>query len=788
MRHRFRLGLDVSFGGCALPLARVRRSHSAGALLAALLPIGLVAPAAHAGEVEEANGRLVDLEERVRVLSVGFHDTPDVDPTLAERRVLDAELMFNLKNYREAATLLLDVVDKYPTASVYDDALFLLGESLFQDKDQNSARTYFRQVVQKRTGSRAEQNALGRLIEIALRTGEMDEVDDYLARLQNVPIAFLEPSVPYVRGKYAYFRGHLDEALAAFDSLPPSNPYYLRARYFVATIRVKQGDLAAGLIAFDAVVRSQPQSDADQETQELARLALGRLFYERGEFDRARDAYDSIPRQSSHFEEAMDELAWTAIKAKDYKAAYRALDLMLLQSPDSPQAPELRLLMGNLHVRMANFALANDAFLQARDQFEPIHLQLKETRKKAEADPRYFDTLLGKGMEKFDIAVFVPLKAVKWVKAEPDVARVLALTEDVGDLQRGINEARETLNRLELAVGGQLQVGIFPDLAQARTSSSEVLNQLVSMRQRFVGKLRSLIWDKLTVEDRARLDQVGKERAALEVELRDLPLSADKLKTREKQARSNLQQLDERASEFNVEIQGMDAELVAIEQYFIRSRADQKIRPEDLTQPVQSLRQVISGLRDSNESVRSEIAEAAREATVAAATGDSDRNAIALLIGVMKREREVFQGARGRLSPGDQGDFDAIVSILARADAVQAKLAELDNRVDAAAQKRVVELKRKLTHEKSELEAAKGKLTGILTESESLGGGLAYAMLSKITDRFYDLVVQSDVGLVDVAWGLKDERTNAVSKLVNQQKLELKSVEDDFHSLLEEEK
>jgi chromosome segregation ATPase len=448
----------------------------------------------------------------------------------------------------------------------------------------------------------------------------------------------------------------------------------------------------------------------------------------------------------------------------------------------------LRLLMGNLHVRMANFALANDAFLQARDQFEPIHLQLKETRQKAQADPRYFDTLLGKGMEKFDIAVFVPLKAVKWVKAEPDVARVLALTEDVGDLQRGINEAREVLNRLELAVGGQLQVGIFPDLAQARTSSSEVLNQLVSMRERFVGKMRALIGDKLAAEDKARLDQVGKERAALEVELRDLPLSADKLKTRERQARANLQQLDERASEFNVEIQGMDAELVAIEQYFIRSRSDQKIRPEDLTQPVQSLRQVISGLRDSNESVRSEIAEAAREATVAAATGDSDRNAIALLIGVMKREREVFQGARGRLSPGDQGDFDAIVSILARADAVQAKLAELDNRVDAAAQKRVVELKRKLTHEKSELEAAKGKLTGILTESESLGGGLAYAMLSKITDRFYDLVVQSDVGLVDVAWGLKDERTNAVSKLVNQQKLELKSVEDDFHSLLEEEK
>ena len=773
-----------------LPTPRASRARLSPAVLAVLLTLAVVASAAqaHAGEVEEANGRLVDLEARVRVLSTGFSDTPVVDPALADRRVLDAELLFNLKNYREAATFLLDVVDQYPNSHAYDDAIFLLGESLFQDKDLKSARHYFEQAIQKKTGSYQEQNALGRLIEIALSTGDMDKVDDYLARLQNVPAASLQPSTPYVRGKVAYSRDRLDDALAAFQAIPASSPYYLRARYFYATTWVKKGDLASGLIAFDTVVRSQPRSDADKEIQDLARLAVGRLYYQRGEFEKARDAYNGISRESKYFEDAMNELAWTAIKAKDYKAAYRALDLMLLQSPDSPQGPELRLLMGNLHVRVANFALANDAFLQARDEFEPIHLQLSETQKRAQADPRYFETLLGKSLEKFDIAVLVPAKAVKWVKAEPDVARVVALTDDVGDLQRGLKDSADTLNRLELAVDGRLQVGIFPDLALARTNSSEVLNQLVALREKFVEKMRSLIGDKLTADEKARLEQVGKERAALESELRDLPLTAGKLKDREKQARAELEGLDARASEFNVEIQGMDAELVAIEQYFIRFGADQKIRPEDLTQPVQSLRQVISELRDANERVRNEIAEAAREATVGAATGDSDRNAIALLIGVMRRERDVFEGAKGRLSPGDQSAFDAIASILARTDAVQAKLAEVDSRVDAAAQKRRLELKRKLVAEKSDLEAAKGKLTGILNESQSLGGGLAYTMLSKIADRFYDLVVQSDVGLVDVAWGLKDERTSAVSKFINQQKLELKSVEDDFHSLLEEEK
>ena len=126
--------------------------------------------------------------------------------------------------------------------------------------------------------------------------------------------------------------------------------------------------------------------------------------------------------------------------------------------------------------------------------------------------------------------------------------------------------------------------------------------------------------------------------------------------------------------------------------------------------------------------------------------------------------------------------------MLERADTVQARLAELDARIEAAAQKRLGELKQQLLTEKVELMAASSKLGGILTESQSLGGGLAFAMLSKVTDRFYDLVVQSDVGLVDVAWGLKDERTSAVSKLINQQKLDLKTVEEDFRALLEEEK
>ena len=754
------------------------------ALVAALLPAAPV----RAGEFEDASGKLSDLEERVRSISNDFKDAAPADSSAAMRRVVDAEMLFKLRNYSEAATILLDVVERYPNAPGYDDALVLLGESLFQEKDYNSARHYFLMAAKRSGGSRQEQQALQRLVEIGLHTEDFENVDEYLKRLENIPLDQLEPSVPYVRGKYAYFRDRLDEALLTFANIPPASPYYLQARYFAATVQVKKGDLAAALMGFDAVTRVQPRNDSEKEIQEMARLAIGRLYYERDQFDKAREAYGSVARQSLHFEEAMNELAWTSIKAKDFKAAYRALDLMLLQNPDSPQAPELRLLMGNLHVRLANFALANDAFLQAREQFDPVHSQLKETLGKCQADPKYFESLIGKGMEKFDISAILPKAAIKWVKADPEVARVVVLTEDVGELQRGIKDSEQTLSRLEMAVAGQIKVGIFPDLAAVRTRSSEVLNQIVEMRQRFGAKMRALTAQHLSVDDKARLEQIGVERMVAEKELVGLPLTAEALQDREKRSHAALDQLDAQASELNVVVQGMDAELVAIEQYFIKSRADQKIKPEELVQPVSGMRQAIVELRAANDRVRNTIAEAAREATVAAATGDSDRDAIASLGASMKKERDVFQATRAKLSGGDLRQFDVIAALLQRADSVQARLAELDARIEGAASRRLGELKKQIVAEKGDLEAANAKLGGILSESQSLGGGLAFAMLSKVTDRFYDLVVQSDVGLVDVAWGLKDERTTTVSKLINQQKLELKSVDEDFRSLLEEEK
>ncbi len=96
--------------------------------------------------------------------------------------------------------------------------------------------------MKKNTGHKREQVALQRLIEISLRTGDYTDVDDHLARLSRIPAGQVEPSVPYVRGKYLFFRDRLDDALAVFNSIPAGNDYFLQSRYFIGTIQVRKGD------------------------------------------------------------------------------------------------------------------------------------------------------------------------------------------------------------------------------------------------------------------------------------------------------------------------------------------------------------------------------------------------------------------------------------------------------------------------------------------------------------------------------------------------------------------
>ncbi len=749
--------------------------------------VGLSGSRARADEVDDYVKKLIDLDQRVHLMALEFKETPPPTPDAADRRVLDAQVQLSVKNYDEAATMALDVVEKYPNSRAYDDALYLLGEALFQARDFYSARHYLQEAVAKNNGSKSEQQALQRLVEVALHTGDYENVDAYLTRLQNVPASAMEPTVPYVRGKYYFFRGRLDDAAMVFTSIPATNPYYFQARYFLATIQVKRGDLAGATNSFDDLLKRQAPDDTGKDIQDLARLAIARIYYERSQFDKAIEAYASIGRQSTYWSEALREQAWTYIKAKDWQRAYRSVNLLLLYDPDTADAPDLRLLEGNLQLRMSNFYLASDEFSKVRDEFEPIHRQLQQVIVKSQTDPAYFDSLVGKSLDKFDIGMFVPPTAAKWVKSEPDVARMMALATDVGEMQRDLADSQKLVERIEHVMQGSGRVGIFPDLASARTKAIEMTNLVVETREKFERKIRAIIDSVLTGDERKQLDHLAIERDGFERQT-NRPTTDEGVQAHERTMKGQFAELDQQVSEMNVEIQALEAQLVAVEQYYRVSRSEQKIRPEDIEGPVRDMRTTIDELRAMHDKLREEIADATHDAATSGSADQAEHETALKLSDVLRQELAIEQKAALRLSGTDRAQVDRINDLLARCDAIDVQLNAFDKRVEGQVGVRIATVTRYLSGAKEQLALAGEKLGSVLDESKSLGGGLAQAMFTRVAEKFYDLVVRSDVGIIDVSWGLKDQKTQAVTKLTSLKNLELKALDEDFRKVLEEDK
>jgi chromosome segregation ATPase len=278
------------------------------------------------------------------------------------------------------------------------------------------------------------------------------------------------------------------------------------------------------------------------------------------------------------------------------------------------------------------------------------------------------------------------------------------------------------------------------------------------------------------------------ERDGLQKQLANQPTSEAALKQREAAMKAGYGDLDRQASELNVEIQSLEAQLTAVESYYRTSRTEQKIRPEDIQGPVRDMRVAIEELRAGHDKLREEISDASREATTAGTAGQAERASTKRLDALLRQEAEVHDAAKVRLSSSNRAEADKLSGLLARCDSVQSKLNDFDAKVDAQVDVRIEQVRKYLVAEKEELALVGGKLGGIIDDSKQLGGGLAQAMFTKVADKFYDLVVKSDVGIIDVAWGLKDQKTGMVNKLTNQKNLEMKALDEDFRKVLEDDK
>ena len=72
------------------------------------------------------------------------------------------------------------------------------------------------------------------------------------------------------------------------------------------------------------------------------------------------------------------------------------------------------------------------------------------------------------------------------------------------------------------------------------------------------------------------------------------------------------------------------------------------------------------------------------------------------------------------------------------------------------------------------------------TQAKGLVGRIAFDSFRRVRASFYDLVLKADVGVVDVAFTRKQDKTIQIQKLSAQKDRELKALDEEFKEVLKD--
>lgn len=719
----------------------------------------------------DTESRVASYEREALAIGADLPQPNTVTTAQGSRRLVDAEVLYSLGDYEKAALMLFDLAQK--PGPEQETASFYLAESLYQKGDRGAARGYYEQITSgSNTASRYYQPALLRQVEIAIAQRDTSNVANALQALDRLSPGLRKPEVPYVRGKYAFFEGKYDEALAYFNDVAKGSEQELQAVYYSATVYVAKKDLARATEMFNDIIARKPKSPNDRRVQELSHMALGRLHYERDQGSKSIDSYLEIDRRSDLFPDALYEVAWVYVKGKQFDKALRALELLSLSEPTSSKTPTVRILEGNLRIRKAQmirnaiitntidastkdiepaveYDKAEKVFTETHDMYLPSYLALSDMVS-AQDPGQYLAQLAGRSPRAFQTTVPVPDAAAQYLREEPEVQRIVNVEVDLQEIETNIVQAESVLARLDGVVAANDLMTVYPALQSRRARIGAIQDDLIKIRVELSGD------PSLKQKMQAYFAAGGVEQVA-----------ADRLSA----TRGEYDKLDASAAEVSGIVDSTQAVAVALRKFAGDPKAT-GTEPLPADQRTTIMTALDETARESA-AIDQELDDIERELQLGrdlAAVGDET------VANARAARKALLAELDGKQGPG----------IYARATAVSRNLAQIEDRIDQAIARGMDQVKAQIVTERQNIAAMRTELAEHEGEARTIGSTVLGASFKDVKAKFYDIVIRTDVGNVDVAWSRKEDNDDDLKRLNLSRQRDLKQLRDEFRGIIEE--
>ena len=270
----------------------------------------------------------------------------------------------------------------------------------------------------------------------------------------NYPVDF-QDKWNYFLGRFFWVYGEYGRSTEYLGRVSEGARQKGQAEYLTGVIALEEGNAAAAATGFQNAILATQRNQSDSEIDELANMALARLFYESFRYDVALYHYAKIPAESYRHPRAVFEMAWAYFLKLDHNRAIGALHSLHSPYYDTWFFPDLYVMEAAIYLQTCNLDSATEAILAFSDEVAVLQGPVQEFIANA-ADPQEFWEAISTYHDRQGTpqAVGLPIEAVRFVLSDVDFVNQM-------ELIRSLEAERD---RIEAALP---QLGEYGSLALA---------------------------------------------------------------------------------------------------------------------------------------------------------------------------------------------------------------------------------------------------------------------------------------------------------------------------------
>ncbi len=782
----------------AEPSAWLGGSRRARTLAWLAVVLGLLAPRPAGADGDEL-GRLGDEIARLGAALDGLvRDglSPDVIKGMRsfKQRMTDAEVLFLLADYPRAALVLFDLAEdaRYAEEPLYGRAVYYLAESYYQMGNDGLAQQAFERCLAR--NDEFSRDAMQRLVQIADRNRHWEGIDERLAALEQQ--AALLPELAYLLAKSYVRRGRPKDALALVARVPTWHRLSAKARYVgaVATLELGEADAAAAEFAAITELSNDKLEDLSQVI-DMAAINRGRLLLQAGDLAQSAQAYRKVGRHSPFFTEALYELSWVHVRAaalaagpgarrREYKSALAALEVLLVSEIEATLGPEARLMLGNVLLKLGRYDEATGVFAEVTSRYTPVRDALAKLAVEARDPAAFYDELVRRRREGEGL---LPAPAAAWAVGAERLSQTSDLLEQLDTSGRWLDESRAVAGKLMAALEAEDRARFFPALREPQLRRVEVSATLNDLMERLLTYERQALWGILGGPLQKKLLAVLEERARLEPQYRALPQKRQDYEARVQEVGERLAFVQRQAYQLRYPLETMRRELDAMVQWLVQSPGTlSRQEAASFRQRIAQQRREVESLTALQRELEEQVSREKALISVTHAAQSQEELLRARYVATLERERELLAAAARVAPPKLHGAMATVERHRLTLAGYYTALQGFSERLDGVAAATATDARAQVLAQVGLLEAHQAELAGLWGGAKSLAGEAAAEELAALRDRFRDVVLRADVGLVDVAWQMKEDETQEISRRVSAQKREVGELDAEFRDVLRE--